>query len=105
MIAQSQLIADDRRPYCDLRSAIRDHMETSLNSPNKNTQQIHEAEYKDINFKKLWHRQSRAKDKEETMSAPKTKFKRDMSLFNQKDFKEAKKSYDGWLGCINCSSA
>ena len=22
--------ADDRRPYCDLRSAIRDHMETSL---------------------------------------------------------------------------
>ena len=24
-------IADDRRPYCDLRSAIRDHMETSLN--------------------------------------------------------------------------
>ena len=23
-------IADDRRPYCDLRSAIRDHMETSL---------------------------------------------------------------------------
>ena len=26
----SQTIADDRRPYCDLRSAIRDHMETSL---------------------------------------------------------------------------
>ena len=25
------MIADDRRPYCDLRSAIRDHMETSLN--------------------------------------------------------------------------
>ena len=24
------MIADDRRPYCDLRSAIRDHMETSL---------------------------------------------------------------------------
>ena len=22
--------ADDRRPYCDLRSAIRNHMETSL---------------------------------------------------------------------------
>ena len=38
MIAGSQtiaevcfhIIADDRRPYCDLRSAIRDHMETSL---------------------------------------------------------------------------
>ena len=38
MIAGSQtiaevcfhMIADDRRPYCDLRSAIRDHMETSL---------------------------------------------------------------------------
>ena len=26
------MIADDRRPYCDLRSAIRDHMETSLKS-------------------------------------------------------------------------
>ena len=26
----SQTIADDRRPYCDLRSAIRDHMETRL---------------------------------------------------------------------------
>ena len=24
------MVADDRRPYCDLRSAIRDHMETSL---------------------------------------------------------------------------
>ena len=24
------MIADHRRPYCDLRSAIRDHMETSL---------------------------------------------------------------------------
>ena len=24
------MIADDRRPYCDLRSAIRDHMETNL---------------------------------------------------------------------------
>ena len=24
------MIADDRRPYCDLRSAIRDRMETSL---------------------------------------------------------------------------
>ena len=24
------MIADDRRLYCDLRSAIRDHMETSL---------------------------------------------------------------------------
>ena len=24
------VIADDRRPYCDLRSAMRDHMETSL---------------------------------------------------------------------------
>ena len=24
------MIADDRRPHCDLRSAIRDHMETSL---------------------------------------------------------------------------
>ena len=24
------MIADDRRPYCDLQSAIRDHMETSL---------------------------------------------------------------------------
>ena len=24
------MITDDRRPYCDLRSAIRDHMETSL---------------------------------------------------------------------------
>ena len=24
------MIADDRRPYCDLRSAIRAHMETSL---------------------------------------------------------------------------
>ena len=24
------MIADDRRPYCDWRSAIRDHMETSL---------------------------------------------------------------------------
>ena len=24
------MIADDHRPYCDLRSAIRDHMETSL---------------------------------------------------------------------------
>ena len=24
------MIADDRTPYCDLRSAIRDHMETSL---------------------------------------------------------------------------
>ena len=40
MIAGSQtiaevcfhMIADDRRPYCDLRSAIRDHMETSLKS-------------------------------------------------------------------------
>ena len=40
MIAGSQtiaevcfhMIADDRRPYCDLRSAIRDHMETSLNN-------------------------------------------------------------------------
>ena len=39
MIAGSQtiaevcfhMIADDRRPYCDLRSAICDHMETSLN--------------------------------------------------------------------------
>ena len=38
MIAGSQtiaevcfhMIADDRRPYCDLRSATRDHMETSL---------------------------------------------------------------------------
>ena len=33
-IAGSQTIAEvfpyDRRPYCDLRSAIRDHMETSL---------------------------------------------------------------------------
>ena len=26
------MIADDRRPYCDLRSAIRDHLETSLYS-------------------------------------------------------------------------
>ena len=24
------MIADDRKPYCDLRSAIRNHMETSL---------------------------------------------------------------------------
>ena len=31
----SQTIADDRRPYCDLRSAIRDHMETSLYSCQK----------------------------------------------------------------------
>ena len=29
------MIADDRRPYCDLRSAIRDHMETSLKRQEK----------------------------------------------------------------------